>query len=95
MRMLLLNSSLAFFFPPPDLSEQAHPEIRHDAEAGSQAGGQVRNSHPCWGSPEISLLQPCKEEVIPWVIPGKGLASSAAASITRCKFTALQKSAAS
>lgn len=33
MRMLLLNSKLAFlFFPDP--SEEAHPEIRREAEAG-------------------------------------------------------------
>lgn len=93
--MLLLNSSLAFlFFPDP--SEEAHPEIRDDAEAGSQAGGQVRSSHClCWGSLEVSLLLPCKEEVIPWVTPGKGLASSTAASTACCKLTACQKSAAS
>lgn len=66
MRMLLLNSKLAFlFFPDP--SEEAHPEIRREAEAGSQAGLQVRSSCClCWTSPEISLLRLHAKSHPPW-----------------------------
>lgn len=56
MRMLLLISKLALL-SFPDRSEEAHPEIRHEAEAGSQAGLQVSSS--CclfWASPEIPWL---------------------------------------
>lgn len=57
--------------PTPDSSEQAHPEIRCEAEPGSQAN-QVRSSRClCWVSPEIPLLLPCKKS-FPLCHPQKG-----------------------